>query len=138
MASSSQARTKVFISYSHIDKKYLGRLQVHLASEVRENGMDLWDDTQIMAGAKWRAEIAHAIQSAKVAVMLVSADFLKSDFIHNNELTPLLSAAKLEGVSILPVLLKPCRYESTALIEFQFANYVNKPLRQGSNALERM
>jgi HEAT repeat protein len=118
-------RTKVFISYSHQDAEFLQRLQVHLAPEVRNKRVDLWDDTKIAPGAKWRSEIDKALQAAKVAVLLVSADFLASDFIALNELPPLLSAAESEGVTILPVLLKPCSYKNTPLAEFQF---VNKPL----------
>jgi hypothetical protein len=125
MLSSPPRRTKIFISYSHADSDYLQRLQIHLASDVRNKKIELWDDTKITPGAKWQLEINHAIQTAKVAVLLVSADFLASDFIALNELPPLLSAAESEGVIILPVLLKPCRYKDTPLVDFQFAN---KPL----------
>src|SRR5438105_1629456 len=125
MASSPSARTRVFICYSHTDARFLQRLQIQLAPEVRNKRVDLWDDTKITLGKKWRSEIDHALQAAKVAVLLVSADFLASEFIALNELPPLLSAAESEGVTILPVLLKPCLYKHTPLVEFQF---VNKPL----------
>ncbi len=125
MASSPPARTRVFISYSHTDAEFLQRLQVHLAPEVRNKRVDLWDDTKIMPGEKWKSETNSALQTAKVAVLLVSADYLASDFIEHNELAPLLSAAESEKVTILPVLLKPCHYNNTPLEAFQF---VNKPL----------
>src|SRR6266567_3383324 len=125
MASSPAARSRVFICYSHTDAKFLERLRVHLAPEVRNKKVDLWDDTKIPPGEKWRPEIEHALQTTKVAVLLVSADFLASDFIALNELPPLLSASAAEGITILPVLLKPCRYDHTPLATFQF---VNKPL----------
>jgi len=125
MVSSPSARTRVFVCYSHTDSRFLQRLQVHLAPEVRNKSIDLWDDTKITPGSNWRSEIDYALQTAKVAVLLVSADFLASEFIAHNELPPLLSAAESEGVTILPVLLKPCRYNYTPLAEFQF---VNKPL----------
>ncbi len=103
MASSPSVRTRVFICYSHTDSRFLQRLQVQLAPEVRSKRVDLWDDTKITPGRNWRSEIDDALQTAKVAVLLVSADFL----------------------TILPVLLKPCLYQRTPLADFEF---VNKPL----------
>ncbi|HTK06876.1 MAG TPA: TIR domain-containing protein [Ktedonobacteraceae bacterium] len=128
MASSPSARTKVFVSYSREDSEDLERLRTHLARYVRENRVDLWDDTKLQPGAKRQAEIQQAIQQARVAILLISADFLASDFIAFNELPPLLAAAESEGVIILPVLLKPCNYQDTALEAFEFVNPSRIPL----------
>ncbi|SRR6266487_185251 len=130
MISSSAVRTKVFICYSHADTDSLQRLRVHLAPYVRNKQIDIWDDTKIRPGASWKEEIDQAIKTAKVAVLLVSADFLASDFIAQDELPPLLSAAKSEGVTILPVLLRACGYQDTPLADFQFVNKPLLPLRK--------
>jgi hypothetical protein len=61
--------------------------------------------------------------------MLISADFLASEFIIDNELPPLLQAAASEGVMILPVIISPCRFEKTEGIhQFQAVNTPSKPL----------
>ncbi|MFZ0258331.1 MAG: toll/interleukin-1 receptor domain-containing protein [Gammaproteobacteria bacterium] len=121
-------RTQVFISYSHQDKAWLERLQVHLKPLEREGMIERWDDTKIQPGAKWREEIAEAIRHAKVAVLLVSADFLASDFIATEELPPLLVGAKDEGAVILPIIVSPSRFEQTPLAQFQSVNPPSQPL----------
>jgi inactive STAND/TIR domain len=122
-------RGAVFISYSHQDAEWLERLLVHLKPLIREYKIQIWDDTKLKAGEKWRPEIDRAIKAAKVAVLLVSADFLASDFIAANELPPLLRAAEEEGATILPVILSPSRFTRTRdLAQFQAVNDPARPL----------
>jgi hypothetical protein len=121
-------RTKAFISYSHKDSRYLTELKIHLGYFTRNGRIDFWDDTKITPGSKWREEIRAAIESAKVAVLLVSADFLNSEFIAKNELPPLLAAAEHEGATILPVIIRPCAFTSTNLRQFQAVNDPSEPL----------
>lgn len=123
------SRTQVFISYSHQDAKWLERLRVHLKPLEREHAVQIWDDTKIAPGAGWREEIERAVESAKVAVLLVSADFLASDFIAGDELPPLLSAAREEGAVILPIILSPSRFLRTkGLAHLQSVNSPSAPL----------
>ena len=110
MDPSPSTRTKVFISYSHADKEWLDRLKRHLKPLVREGTLDCWDDTHIRPGDDWQQEIQNALDMARVAVLLISADFFASDFIDETELPPLLDAAKAKGVRILPVILSASRF----------------------------
>jgi len=123
------SRPTVFISYSRADRKWLTRLLVHLKPVEREKLLDVWADTRIAAGEKWKAELAEALERAAVAVLLVSADFLASDFIATNELPPLLEAARTRGTMILPLILSPCRFQRhKTLSQFQTINPPNSPL----------
>src|SRR3954447_584557 len=128
MAPSSSTRTKVFISYSHADKEWLGRLRRHLKPLVRE-GLDCWDDTHIQPGDDWQQEIRNALDTAQVTVLLISANFFASDFIATDELPPLLAAAQAEGVLILPVIISASRFRRTpSLARFQPVNPPDRPV----------
>jgi len=121
-------RDQVFISYSHKDREWLEELQKYLKPAVRKKEVKIWDDTKIEAGAEWRKEIQKALDSAKVAVLLVSADFLNSDFIDGNELPPLLEAAQSEGLVVIWILINHCLYEDSEIEKYQAAHSLDKPL----------
>ena len=82
----------------------------------------------ILPGAKWYEDITNALQSAKVAILLVSADFLASDFVARKEVSPLLKSAEQKGLKILSVILRPCAFLDTELAQFQAVNTPSGPL----------
>jgi hypothetical protein len=121
-------RGKIFISYSHKDQKLFEEFKTMLAPAIQKGIVDIWDDTKITPGAVWKEEIKKALDSAKIAVLLVSPHFLASEFIANDELPPLLKAAKKKGVTIFWIYLKPCLYERTEIAKYQAAHNVAKAL----------
>ena len=121
-------REKAFISYSHKDKRLFGEFKTMLAPAIRNGVMEIWDDTKIVPGAKWKEEIENALRSARIAILLVSANFLDSEFIAKNELPPLLKAAQEEGVTIFWIYLSSCLYEQTEIVAYQAAHDIARPL----------
>lgn len=81
-AISSKVLTKpvVFISYSHHDESWKDRLVKHLKVLQLEDIVKVWEDRRIGAGGNWYQEIQDAMKESKVAIMLVSVDFLTSEF----------------------------------------------------------
>ncbi len=125
---SKEVRSNIFVSYSHADREWLKRIHVHLKPFERNGTINLWDDTKIIPGKKWRDEIQVNLECAKIALMLVSADFLASDFIANHELPHMLEMAKNAGTEIIPVIIKPCAYTESELNIFQSFNPPTEPL----------
>jgi len=122
-------RKKIFISYSHEDRKWLIRVQKHL-SVLKDDIVDIevFSDTKIKPGMKWENEIEKALSESKIAILLISTDFLVSKFIRDKELPPLLEAARNEGTTILPLILMSSNYKNCKdLNQFQAVN-LDKPL----------
>jgi class 3 adenylate cyclase len=135
-AAAGQRVPSVVISYSHQDKTWLSKLQTHLRPYERDKKISYWDDTKINAGARWREEIKKALGGARVAVLLVSPDFLASEFIAMNELPPLLNAGRNDGLQVLWVPLRASAFEETEICEYQAVCDPKKPL-SGLNEAEQ-
>jgi hypothetical protein len=116
-------RDQIFICYSRKDATWLERLQVHLSPLEREGLVDVWSDRRIELGDQWRKEIEAALTRARIALLLVSADFLASDFIREEELPPLLAAAEQGGCRVIPILVGPSTFSAMpSLSRFQHGN----------------
>lgn len=134
-ASATPIRTKIFISYSHADDKWLNRLQIHLKPLQRSDKISLWSDKLIKSGDNWREVIQRALEETKVAILLISADFMASDFINTVELPALLAAAQTDGVVILPIVISPSRFDETeSLSRYQSVNLSSRPILEMSKA----
>lgn len=98
---------RVFISYSHQDEDWKERVVKQLGVLATE-GLEIWDDRKIAAGDTWSNEIASAIATCDVAVLLISAHFLTSRFIVEQEVPELLQRRQQQGIRVVPLILTPC------------------------------
>ena len=124
------ARNQVFISYSHKDMRWLTNLETHLKPYTREHSVTASSDKHLVPGSKWFDEITSALKKAKVAVLLVTPDFLASDFIHKHELCPLLKRAEAKGVRILWIPIRACSHRKSAIAKYQAVLEPKKPLAE--------
>lgn len=100
--------SKVFISYSHKDEKWKDRLVKQLEVLKLHGEFDTWDDRRIQAGVDWYDEIKKALSEVDAAVLMISADFLTSDFILKEEIPVLLQRKSEENMKIFPLIVRPC------------------------------
>ena len=117
-------RTNVFVSYSHKNQDWFDRFKGYIDPLQKRGLVNFWTDKQIRTGQKWDDEIKKGLANAKVAVLMISQEFVNSDYIKDVELKHLLQAAKDENVAILPVIVNPCRLD---LIELDGVQAVNSP-----------
>lgn len=113
-----ERKCKVFISYSHADSKYLDEgSKTSLLSYLKtleKEGVELWVDRGIRPGDYWDKTIRENIESADVALVLVSQAFLNSDYCNTVEMSAFINKQKERGLRILPVILSPCDWKSHA------------------------
>jgi hypothetical protein len=124
-----QPRQGVFISYAHKDDPaWRDELRSHLSWLERQHGVKIWDDRQIEPGARWHEEIQGELDLAKVAVLLVSPNFLNSEYIINDELPEMLKAAESDGLTIFWIPVRPSAYKHSPIEKFQAAHSPDTPL----------
>jgi hypothetical protein len=128
-------RRTVFISYSQEDENQKKELLTHLQVLVYANLIEVWSDDRIDAGSNWKVEISKAINRAQVAILLISANFLTSDFIQQWEVPELLKRRDRGDLIIFPVIAKPCSYRTfTWLSEMQVRPKAGNPIWRGKGS----
>jgi hypothetical protein len=132
-------RKKIFISYAHapeVNTGWVNRIRTHLSGLTHSSNFEVWDDSRIDSGQQWQREIERAISDARVAVLVLSADFLASQFVRETELPLLLEAADADGATILCVYgsdVHLSRGIGNRLTKYQFVNDPKKPLQAMSD-----
>lgn len=103
----------LFISYSHKDDDLRAKLDAHLSLLKRQNVFDVWHDRRIGAGREWAGEINDALERADVVLLLVSSDFLASDYCYDKEMLRALQRHDEGSARVVPVILRPCDWHSS-------------------------
>jgi hypothetical protein len=103
---------RIFISYSHNDKNWMSRV-VKPMQEMQDKGeWELrYDISDIKAGDDWESKIETSLKLADAAILLVSKQFLTSEFIRKNEIPPLLERKENEDVKVIPLIIGPCDWQ---------------------------
>ena len=111
---------------------WVSRIRTHLKGLAHASDVEVWDDTRIEPGQRWKEEISEAVRRTKIAVLVLTADFLASKFVREAELPLLLETAEAEGAKILCVYGSDCHLSGVAqrLENYQFVNPREQPLQK--------
>lgn len=119
---------RLFLSYSHHDEDLCKRFLVHLAPLKREGLVETWHDRKITAGGEWANAIDENLNTADVIVLLVSPDFLASDYCNDIEMKRALERSQKGEARIAPVILRPCNWETSPFNQLQALPAGGKPV----------
>lgn len=112
---------KVFFSYAHEDEELRDKLETHLSVLKRQGVIETWHDRRIGPGDAFGDEIDAALETSDIVLLLVSADFLASDYCHDIEMRRALERHAQGLARVIPVILRPCDWHSS---EFGHLNAV--------------
>lgn len=110
---------KLFISYSHKDEPYKDQLDTHLAVLKRNNVITTWYDRKIVGGENWKDEIDDNLDSSKIVLMLISPDFLASEYCYEKEMKQALQNHVAGESIVIPVIIRPCDWKDTLFSHLQ-------------------
>lgn len=102
---------KVFVSYAHEDDAHRDTLARHLSALVKEGLIEIWHDRKITGGREWAGDIDAALGSADIVLLLISADFLDSDYCNDVELEEAMRLHDAAQARVVPVILRSCDWE---------------------------
>lgn len=108
---------KIFISYSHEDETFKDELVKMLAGLQRQGIVDTWQDGRIEAGDEWNKSIQDAMNDCDLALLLVSADYLASNFIQKAEQPTLLQRREEMQLRVIPIIVRPCPWQSEPVLK---------------------
>ncbi|MGB3047793.1 toll/interleukin-1 receptor domain-containing protein [Dokdonella sp.] len=120
--------SSLFFSYSHKDEALRDRLEVHLASLKRSGAISVWHDRRITAGDPLGQRIDENLERADIILLLISPDFLASDYCHDIEMQRALERHAQGSARVIPVILKPCDWQHSPFASLLAAPTDGKPI----------
>jgi tetratricopeptide (TPR) repeat protein len=110
---------EIFCSYAHKDESLREQMEAHLSSLRREGKIKHWHDRLIKPGENWKGKIDAHLERAHIILLLISADFIKSDYCHEIEMQRAMQRYRADEARVIPIILRPCDWETSPFGELQ-------------------
>lgn len=123
----------LFYSYSHKDEDLRDRLETHLATLKRQNLIQQWHDRKILPGEKWAGKIDENLESAEIILLLISSDFIASDYCFELEMKRAIERHEAKEAIVIPIALRPADCTGLPFAEIQGLPKNFKPVTTWNN-----
>lgn len=134
----SSSALQLFYSYAHRDEKWLDKIVVHLSSLQQQGMIAGWHGRNINAGTEWHSETSIRLNTAQIILLLISPDFLASDYCQSVEMNKAMERHQAGNARVIPIILRPCDWERTPIGELQVLPRSSKPITRWSNRDEAL
>ena len=124
---------EVFLSYAHEDENLRDELAKHLKLLERQRVISAWYDRQITAGTEWKGQIDNHLETAKIILLLVSADFLASDYCYDVELKRAMERHEAKEARVIPIILREVDWKGAPFGKLQALPRNAEPVTNWSN-----
>ncbi len=124
---------RVFFSYSHRDEAFRRTLENHLSILRRQGIIQGWSDRDIAAGEEWKTEIDQNLEVADIILLLVSDEFIASDYCWDKEMTRALERHDAHEARVVPIIIKPVDWRKAPFARLQALPKDGRPITTWSN-----
>ena len=129
----ASAGRRAFVSYSHEDEQYRLQLDKWLAPLTREKLISVWHDRKILPGQDWDQEIDKNLESADIVLLLVSQDFLASEYAYSREMSRAMERHRSRSATVVPIILSPSDWRNSPLSSLEALPSKGKPVEKWSD-----
>ena len=119
---------EVFISYSHKDRSLFNEFTSHLNVLQRQKLISTWKDTDISPGTEWQPQIMDRLNRAQIILLLVSANFMDSDFCYSTEMDQAIKRHNADLVRVIPIIISPVYWKGAPFAKLQILPTDAKPV----------
>ncbi len=124
---------ELFYSYANPDERLRKRLETHLSALRQQGVITEWHDRKIVAGTDWKQSIDVHLTTAAVILLLISPDFLASDYCYGIEMQRALARHAKGDARVIPVILRPVDWRGTPFAHLQCVPIGAKPVTTWAN-----
>jgi len=121
-------RAKVFVSYSHLDEKFRGELDIQLAILQKKGYLEWWTDQRLIPGDEWEKAILDSLKNSDIILLLISSYFFASEFCWSVELAEAIKRHNEGTARVVPIFVRVCVSEETPIEKLHGIPPKNQPV----------